>query len=69
MGGQIPTKRPAMTWLVENVADVVTKYLQVADGRTACERFFGKKVHEEGLLIKPGPLVEDIVLEVDLNIC
>ncbi len=45
----MPTKHPVMIWLVENVADVVTKYLQGADGRTAYERLFGKKAHEEGL--------------------
>ena len=38
-----------MTWLVEHVADVATKYLRGADGRTAYERLFGKQVHEEGL--------------------
>ena len=49
IGGQIPTKHPVMAWFVEGVADVVTKYLQGADGRTAYERLFGKKVQEEGL--------------------
>ena len=38
-----------MTWLVECVADLVTKYMQGADGRTGYERLFGKQVHEEGL--------------------
>ena len=38
-----------MAWLVAHVADVVTKYLRAADGRTAYETLFGKHVHEEGL--------------------
>ena len=38
-----------MTWLVECVADIVSKYLQGADGRTGCEKLFGKQVREEGL--------------------
>ena len=49
IGGTAPTRHPVMAWLVEHVADVVTKYLQGADVRTAYERLFGKKVHEEGL--------------------
>ena len=31
------------------MADIVTKYMQGADGRTSYERLFGKQVHEEGL--------------------
>ena len=38
-----------MTWLVEHVSDLVTKYLQGADGKTGYQRPFGKQVHEEGL--------------------
>ncbi len=34
---------------MESVADVLTKYLQGAAGRTAYERLFGKNAHEEGL--------------------
>ena len=47
--GNIPSQHPVMTWLVECVADIVTKYMQGADGRTSYERLFGKQVHEEGL--------------------
>ena len=49
IGGSVPSKHPLMAWLVEHVADVVTKYLQASDGRTAYERLFGKRVHEESL--------------------
>eukprot|EP00974_Lingulodinium_polyedra_P043888 4214184-Lingulodinium_polyedra.AAC.1 len=38
-----------MTWLVEHVADLVTKYLQGSDGKTGYQRLFGKQVHEEEL--------------------
>ena len=44
--GHIPSQHPVMTWLVECVADIVTKYMQGADGRTGYERLFGKQVHE-----------------------
>jgi hypothetical protein len=47
--GKIPSAYPVMAWLIEHVADVATKYLQAADGRTAYERLYGKKVHEEAL--------------------
>ena len=47
--GNIPSQHPVMTWLVECVVDIVTKYMQGADGRTSYERLFGKQVHEEGL--------------------
>ena len=46
---RVPSKHSLMTWLVEHVADVATKYLRGTDGRTAYERLFGKQVHEEGL--------------------
>ena len=49
LGHRVPSKHPLMTWLVEHVADVVTKYLRGSDGRTAYERLFGKQIHEEGL--------------------
>ena len=45
----MPSKHPLLAWLVEHVADVATKYLRGAVGRTAYERLFGKQVHEEGL--------------------
>ena len=34
LNGNIPSQHPVTTWLVECVADIVTKYLQGADGRT-----------------------------------
>ena len=49
IGGSVPSKHPMMAWLIECVADIATKYLQGADGRTAYERLFGKQVHEEAL--------------------
>ena len=47
--GYIPSSHPIMAWLVEHVADVLTKYLQGSDGKTGYQRLFGKQVHEEGL--------------------
>jgi hypothetical protein len=47
--GYIPSAHPLMTWLVEHVSDLLTKYLQGSDGKTGYGRLFGKKVHEEGL--------------------
>ena len=49
LGHRVPSKHPMMSWLVEHVADVATKYLRGIDGRTAYERLFGKQIHEEGL--------------------
>lgn len=48
-GVHIPSAHPVLTWLAEHVADVLTKYLQGSDGRTAFERLFSKPVREEGL--------------------
>jgi hypothetical protein len=45
----LPSHHPLMAWLVEHVADVITKYLQGKDGHTAYRRLFGKPVREEGL--------------------
>ena len=47
--GYIPSEHPLMSWLVEHVADIITKYLRGNDGRTGYERLYGKQVHEEGL--------------------
>jgi len=47
--GKVPTHHPIMTWLVEHVADVITKHLQGKDGRTAYERLLGRPCREEGL--------------------
>jgi hypothetical protein len=49
VGGRFPSTHPIVAWLVEHTSDVVSKYLQGADGRTAYERLYGKKVHEEAL--------------------
>ena len=38
-----------MAWLVEHVTDLITKYLQGADGKTAYQRLLGTEVHEEAL--------------------
>ena len=38
-----------MAWLVECVADILTKYMQGNDGKTGYERLFGKEIREEGL--------------------
>ena len=38
-----------IAWLMEHVADIVTKYLRGRDVRAAYERLFGKHVHEESL--------------------
>jgi hypothetical protein len=48
-GGRFPSQHPCVAWLIEHAADVVTKYLLGSDGRTAYERLFGKKIHEEAL--------------------
>ena len=49
LNGNIPSRHPVMTWLLECVSDIVTKYMQSMDGRTGYERLFCKQVHEEGL--------------------
>jgi hypothetical protein len=49
LDGKIPSDHPLMAWLSEHVSDVITKYLQSSDGKTAYRRLFGKHVHEEGL--------------------
>jgi hypothetical protein len=48
-GVLIPTDHPVIAWLVEHVADIMSKYLLGADGHSAYERLFGKPVREEGL--------------------
>ena len=45
----LPSQHPVFSWLVEHVADVMTKYLVGVDGHTAYERLYGKAVREEGL--------------------
>jgi hypothetical protein len=48
-GVMLPSGHPVTAWLVEHVADVLTKYLVGSDGHTAYERLFGKQAREEGL--------------------
>ena len=45
----LPSGHPVTAWLVEHVADVLTKHLVGSDGHTAYERLFGKQAREEGL--------------------
>jgi hypothetical protein len=49
IGARFPSNHPVLTWLVEHVGDVVSKYMVGVDGRTAYERLFGRPVREEGL--------------------
>ena len=49
MGVRFPSEHPVIAWLAEFVGDACAKYLQGVDGRTACERLFGKPVREESL--------------------
>ena len=49
ISSHIPIDHPILSWLVEFVGDILTKYLQGADGQTAYERLFGKKIREEHL--------------------
>ena len=48
-GVTVPSGHPVTAWLVEHVADVLTKHLVGSDGHTAYERLFGKQAREEGL--------------------
>ena len=48
-GVMLPSGHPVTAWLVEHVADVLTKHLVGSDGHTAYERLFGKQAREEGL--------------------
>ena len=49
IGAKFPSDHPVLTWLVEHVGDVVSKYMVGVDGKTAYERLFGRPVREEGL--------------------
>jgi hypothetical protein len=49
MGGRFPSTHPVISWLIEHVANIASKYLQGSDGRTGYERLFGKRIHEEAL--------------------
>jgi hypothetical protein len=43
VGGRFPGTHPVLAWLIEHVSDLITKYVQGADGRTAYERLYGKE--------------------------
>ena len=47
--GDIPTHHPLMTWLVEHVGEIISKYTKGSDGRTPLERLLGKPCREEAL--------------------
>jgi hypothetical protein len=49
IGGRFPSTHPVLTWLVEYVGDVITKYMQGIDGKTGFERLYGRPVREEAL--------------------
>jgi hypothetical protein len=49
IGARFPSNHPVLTWLVEHVADVISKYMVGVDGKTAYERLYGRPVREEAL--------------------
>jgi hypothetical protein len=49
IGAKFPSGHPVLTWLVEHVSDIITKYMVGLDGKTGYERLFGRPVREEGL--------------------
>ncbi len=46
---KFPSDHPVLTWLVEHVSDVISKYMVGVDGKTGYECLFGRAVREEGL--------------------
>ena len=46
-GAKIPSSHPILTWMVEYVGDVLTKYLRGNDGKTGYQRLYGKSSNEE----------------------
>ena len=46
IGAKFPTNHPVLTWLVEHVGDVISKYMVGVDGKTSYERLFGRPVRE-----------------------
>ena len=40
ISSHIPIDHPILSWLVEFVGDILTEYLQGADGKTAYERLW-----------------------------
>ena len=57
ISSHIPIDHPILSWLVEFVGENLTKYLQGADGKTAYERLYGKKIREEHLEFRRSCLV------------
>ena len=49
IGARFPSTHPVLTWLVEYVGDVITKYMVGMDGKTGYERLYGRPVREEAL--------------------
>ena len=47
LGAVVPGPHPVTCWLVEHVADLLNKYQQGEDGRTAYHRLRGKGWHHE----------------------
>ncbi len=42
IGGKFPSGHPVLTWLVEHVTDIISKYMVGLDGKTGYERLFGR---------------------------
>jgi hypothetical protein len=49
IGAKFPSNHPVLTWLVEHVGDIISKYMVGVDGKTGYERLFGRPVREEAL--------------------
>ena len=49
ISSHIPIDHPILSCMAEFVGDILTKYLQGADGKTAYERLYGKRFREEHL--------------------
>ena len=49
IGAKFPSNHLVLTWLVEHVGNVISKYMVGVDGKTSYERLFGRPVREEGL--------------------
>ena len=60
-GVKIPIKHPIIAWLVEYCADICSKYLTGADGKSAYMRLYGKRTNEaelefgEQIMWRPQP--------------
>ncbi len=49
ISARFPSGHPVLTWLVEHVTDIISKYMVGVDGKTGYERLFGRPVREDGL--------------------